>query len=376
MAEPSDAQEFEQLPALYQRWVTELLPAGIPRERNASCLDCAMCTHHAARLDSGMGYYNRATKCCTYFPDLPNFLVGRAAANDNPGGAALRSIIEDERDVRGTATMRAVQPNAKWATVYAHHHKDGFGRDPEMLCPYAIEKDSETGPLCGIWQERNSVCSTWFCKHERGITGTRFWRTVQGFFSSLEWGLSWWAIGEVLEHPEAVISVGQPKVNDLNRITLKRDAWAHWPGSRMDFYRACADRVDALSALDAIAVTGMDARLFHLELVTRFDELRADGVPERLRTAPYNILSQDERRGTLQALTCTEPLQAPALLLPLLRYFDGRPTADVLEAIREDTRIRLDSGLVRRLYDFGILEKDDGTGKGPAPGEAPAVSPS
>ncbi len=358
MADSLDVQEFEQLPVLYQRWATELLPSGIPREREASCLDCAMCTRSAAPLDSGMGYYNRATKCCTYFPDLPNFLAGRAADQDNPGGAALRSIIENENDTRGTASMRAVQPNAKWATVYAHHHKDGFGRDPEMLCPYAIEKDSETGPLCGIWQQRNSVCSTWFCKHERGITGTRFWRAVQGFFASLEWGLSWWAIAEVLEQPEAVVSVGEPRVNDLNRITLRRNAWEHWPGSRLAFYRACAARVESLSAQEAIAITGMDARLFHLELNSRFAELLSTAVPERMSTAPYNILSQDEHRSTLQALTCTEPLQAPTVLLPLLRYFDGRPTEAVLASIREDTRIRLDPGLVRRLYDFGILEKN------------------
>ncbi len=361
MADPQEAPEFEQLPLLYQRWVEELLPAGIPREREATCLDCAMCSHHAPHLESGIGFYNRSTKCCTYFPDLPNFLAGRAAANDNPGGAALRSIIENENDTRGTATMRAVQPNAKWATVYAHHHKDGFGRDPEMLCPYAIEKDSETGPLCGIWQQRNSVCSTWFCKHGRGTTGTRFWRAVQGLFGSLEWSLSWWAIAEVLERPDAVVSVGEPRVNDLNRITLRRDAWEHWRGSRLDFYNACADRVESLSAMEAITIAGMDARLFHMELGTRFEELRSGHVPDRLHIAPYNILKQDDQRSTLQALTCTEPLQAPAVLLPLLRYFDGRPTDEVLEEIREETRIRLDPGLLRRLYDFGILEKASGT---------------
>ena len=230
-----------------------------------------------------------------------------------------------------------------------------------MLCPFAIEKDSETGPLCGIWQQRNSVCSTWFCKHGRGNTGTRFWLAVQGLFASLEWSLSWWAICQILEKPDAVVSVGEPRMNELNRMTLRPDAWKHWRGTRLDFYNACADRVEAITALEAIEIAGMDARLFHLELGTRFGNLLSGDVPDRLNAAAFNVLNQDEQRSTLQALSCTEPLQAPAVLLPLLRYFDGRPTDEVLEEIREETRIRLDPKLLRRLYDFGILEKAAGT---------------
>ncbi|MCC6144871.1 MAG: hypothetical protein IT368_13780 [Candidatus Hydrogenedentes bacterium] len=350
-----DEPEFEQLPVLYQRWVEELLPAGIPREREATCLDCAMCSHHAPRLDSGIGFYNKATKCCTYFPDIPNFLAGRAVAHDNPGAAALRAMIENDSDLRGKASMRAIQPNAKFATVYAHHHKEGFGRDPELLCPYAIEKDSDTGPLCGIWQQRNSVCSTWFCKHGRGLTGTRFWQAVQGLFGSLEWGLSWWAIAEVLDEPAEVFSLGEARVNEGNRIALRPDAWRHWKGSRISFYEACADHVERLSAREAISIAGMDARLYQTELGTRFHQLVAGEAPERLRTAAFSILNQEGQRATLQALNCSEPVQAPAMLVPLLRHFDGRPTGEVLEEIREETRIRLDPKLLRRLFDFGIL---------------------
>lgn len=357
MAPLDPVSEVESLPVLYQRWADELLPEGIPRESQATCLDCAMCTGCAPETDPAFGYYNRATKCCTYFPDLPNFLAGRAALQENPGAAALRAIIENERDRRGTASLRAVQPSAKIATIYAGHHKEGFGRDPDMLCPFAIEADSETGPLCGIWQQRNSVCSTWFCKHERGLNGTRFWQALQGLFGALEWSLSWWAIHQVLEHPERAISVGPLETNRPHRMSLKPDAWRQWPGNRLDFYLRCAEAVEALSCREAIEIAGMDARLFATELATRYQILRNLDPPERLRVAPFNILRQDGNRATLQSLSCSEPLEAPALLIQLVPAFDGRPVTEVLDAIHRETRIKLDPRLVRRLYDFGILEQ-------------------
>ena len=312
---------FEQLPVLYQRWVEELLPAGISWEREATCLDCAMCSHHAPHLDRGIGFYNKATKCCTYFLDIPNFLAGRAVANDNPGAAALRSIIAKDGDMPGKASMRAVQPNA----------------------------------LCGIWQQRNSVCSTWFCKHGRGTPGARFWQSVQGLFSSLGWGLSWWAITEVVDEPAEVLSIGEVRVNEANPMALRPDAWRHWKGSRISFCEACADRVERRSAREAIAIAGMDARLFQTQMGTRFQQRVTGEAADRLRTVPFSYLYQEAQRATLQALSCSEPVQAPAMLVPLLRFFHGRPTGEVLEEIREATRIRLDPKLLCRLFDFGIL---------------------
>ncbi len=357
MATLQEEPEFERLPDLYQRWVEQLLPAGIPREREATCLDCAMCAGHDEVVDADFGYYNPATKCCTYFPELPNFLAGRAMANDNPGAAALRAIVEDPREIRGGATLRSVQSNAKIATLYAHHSKSGFGRDPEMLCPYVIDADGPTGPRCGIWKQRNAVCSTWFCKHGKGMTGVRFWQTLQGFFTRLEWSLSWWAITQVLVRPGDAISAGTPEADLRIRLALRPDAWKLWPGSRRSFYESCAEAVEDLSMEEAIAIGGIDAQLTQMALKSRFEELHEVDLPERLRVAPYSILRANPKRATLQAKSGTEPIEAPAALLPLLPHFVGDDTEETLESIREQTQIRLDPKLVRRLYDFGLLER-------------------
>lgn len=361
MATAQDVPEIELLPDLYQRWVDELLPGGIPREREASCLDCAMCPGEGAVVDGGPDFYNPATKCCTYFPKLPNFLVGRAFAHDNPGAAALRAFLEGDAYGAATVSMRGVQPSAQMVTLYANHHNEIFGRDAQMLCPYAIEADTPEGPLCGIWKQRNAVCSTWFCKHVKGATGVTFWHTLQGLFSKLERALSWWAIAQVLPEPHRAISLAAVDVNSPIDITLRDDAWSLWDGPRTAFFEACADRVETLSAREALDIAGIEARLHQGELDTRYQALRATEPPTRLRTTPFQILQQDGKRATLQSRSCKEAFDVPAILLQLLHHFDGRPTEETLEAIRTETRVRLEPGLVRRLYDFGILETVPGS---------------
>lgn len=355
MSSFQDESEFEQLPDLYQRWVMELLPGGIPREREATCLDCAMCAGSGGCGENTLELYNPATKCCTYFPELPNYLVGRAIGVDTPGAQALRNFIEDDQDTRGVATLRSVRPDAKIATIYSRHHQEGFGQDIEMLCPYAIPSSAGEGPLCGIWKQRNSVCSTWFCKHTKGVTGYHFWRSLQGLLASLERSLSWWAITQVLQTPAAAISVSAFRVDRRNEITLRADAWKQWPGSRAAFYEACAEHVERLSAREAIAIAGMEGQLHEIELNSRYGSLHAQELPPRLQVAPFKIVGQDGRRTILQPTQWPEALDAPAALVPLLRYFDGRPTEAAIEAIRLETQTRLDPKLVRRLYDFGIL---------------------
>ena len=125
MADCSDQAEFEQLPDLYQRWVEALLPEGIPREGQATCFNCTMCHKGDAAPDEGVGFFNPVTKCCTYFPDVPNFLVGRAIAVDTPGAAALRAFVDSGSGTRtnvpgasnNSLRYLRVWPTPLWAGV-------------------------------------------------------------------------------------------------------------------------------------------------------------------------------------------------------------------------------------------------------------------
>jgi len=50
-----------------------------------------------------------------------------------------------------------------------------------------------------------------------------------------------------------------------------------------------------------------------------------------------------------------DPLELPRLLVDVLPYFDGRPTAETLRRIRAERGINVQPDLVRRLVDFRVL---------------------
>src|SRR5947209_14647397 len=82
------------LPPLYAAWMDQLLAGSIPEETEATCSDCAMCTTGSGQASVSPFFFDPRTKCCTYIPQLPNFLVGRILADDDPAFAAGRATVE------------------------------------------------------------------------------------------------------------------------------------------------------------------------------------------------------------------------------------------------------------------------------------------
>lgn len=355
MYEHVDAAEREGLPALYQRWVDEMYPAGIPRERVATCLDCVMCPKAGEESDERRRFYNPAVKCCTYFPSLPNYLVGGALSVDTPGGEVLRSFVADEGGTKAEVTPLGVTTNLKFKTVYETVGQEVFGHDAELICPYAIEADTPEGPLCGIWQHRNSVCATYFCKYVRGITGRSFWMGLRNLLMHVEVDLAWWCIGELFDDPGAVIAASAGNTTNRKELMLQADAWEAWPDTKEAFYRACAERVQALSWEEVRAITGAHTRMHQHGVDKRYHSLRNTDVPERLLACQITVVRAGAERSLIQSDQRAEMFELPSVLIQLLPYFDGRLTREVLEEIQQNHRIEIDDGLLLRLCDFGVL---------------------
>ena len=154
------------LPPLYAGWVEELLSGPVPEETRATCHNCAMLPRESDGAPDVL-HFHPATKCCTFVPLLPNFLVGRILADSDPAGASgRRSVLERLRAADGVSPLGLDVPR-RYGFLYGHN--GGFGRTPSMRCPHYLETE---GGLCGVWKHRNSICSTWFCKHDRGAAAS------------------------------------------------------------------------------------------------------------------------------------------------------------------------------------------------------------
>ena len=102
-------------------------------------------------------FFTPQTKCCTYVPEMPNFLVGGVLADDDPELAAGRASLRERMRDKSSMSPLGVARKLSYALRY-RHTPDAFGHMQRLRCPHYIED----GGRCGIWRHRESTCSTWF----------------------------------------------------------------------------------------------------------------------------------------------------------------------------------------------------------------------
>jgi len=332
-----------------------------------------MCAPDAAAPVS-LDFFDPATKCCTYIPSLPNFLIGRILDDASPEAAPGRASIERRIDERVGVTPLGMQTPRVQALIYEAGSLAAFGRARTLRCPHYRE---DAGGACGIWRHRNAVCSTWFCKHVRGATGQRFWQVQEQLLATVERELARWCLVRLDVEPEVIARL-LPRGTDRRARSETLDAaatdrrvdeatfaasWGRWRGRERELYRAAAALVAELDWPEVLRLAGGSGAA--LARVTRdaHRALLAEDVPERLVAAPLRVIAAGRDHVRVAAYSDLDPLDLPRILFDVLPSFDGRPTADVLRAIRVDKRLNVQTALVRRLVDFGVLVEAGAQGR-------------
>ena len=146
------------LPPLYAPWVHEVLGGAIPKEAAAACRRCVMLAPGRSGEGKRRIFFDAKTLCCTYLPDLPNFLVGRILSDRSPAMAYGRRTVRDRLRRQAGVTPFGLARPALYSLLYDSGAADGFGRSRSLHCPHHVD-----GGPCGIWAHRCAVCATWFC---------------------------------------------------------------------------------------------------------------------------------------------------------------------------------------------------------------------
>jgi hypothetical protein len=284
-------------------------------------------------------FFNPSTKCCTYVPVLPNFLVGRMLGDDGPAFAHGRATVEARLARPLIVTPLGIGRTPTDDRRYRTRAPSSFGRDRSMRCPHYLDE----GGQCGIWRHRAAVCATWYCKHVRGAVGQRFWRTLHGLLSAVERDLSAWCARELCGPTAATHDAG-------------RRRFGEWSGREREFFIECARLVDALRWDDIARICGPEMAPLLSRTRAAFDELRSQAIPGRLRTGAYTVIGSHRGASIVEGYDGGDRLALPDAVLEALPYFDGSaPTPDVLQTIRAATGLAMERDLVRLLVDFEIL---------------------
>lgn len=349
------------LPPLYAGWMAALLQGPIPDETRATCGDCAM-RPRAESDEIGRGFFHPLVRCCTYVPGLSNFLVGRVLRETDPAGEFGRETLRARIRNGDAVTPLGVDSPRRYRLLYGGGR--GFGQSEALRCPHLVEESGH----CGIWRHRNSVCTTWFCKHNRGAVGEQFWRELQRLLTAIEAELGWWCVMELDPGPGVTGTLlgmagrggnGAPlsadEVDGVGSVELLRAVWGSWLGREETFYQECARLVEALSWADVLQLCGPEMRARARAVHQAYRRLMSDDVPTRLKPGPFTIIESTPARATVNTYRQYDPLSLPQVLLSALPHFDGRPTEEVLQTLVEERKLRVAPELVRKLVDYQVL---------------------
>jgi hypothetical protein len=355
------------LPPLYAAWVDEILRAPIPKETRATCDDCVMLAPGGS-WPTGSGYaFDPTTKCCTYVPELPNFLVGRILSDGDPAFAKGRATLVRRLEQGIAVTPLGVGRSPTYRLLFEHTAGlMAFGRNRALRCPHYLEDE---GGTCGIWRHRKSTCATWFCKHDRGAVGLGFWRAVHQLLGTVEESLARWCVIELDVGEETLRTLfpptgGEPTLfgphargRSLDGVVdadAGRALWGLWAGRERAFFDECARRVNALRWRDVASIGGPEIGIRERLVRMAYAGLVSEAAPPVLRSGPLRmgqLQGDSERIWTYSPL---DPIDLPRRLVTALRYFDGRPTPDALGAAAADG-VPIDEATLRMLVDFRIL---------------------
>lgn len=351
------------LPDVYRRLLPVFFERDVPVESKATCSECAMCEGAPNPAPPTIGvdrYFSAETKCCTFQPRLPNYLVGAILADETAAGAEGRRRVR-ERIATGLGVDPLwLRPPAKYSLLYDSARRS-FGQAEALLCPF-YDRGS-----CTIWRHREAVCSTFFCRYVAGADGRTFWNGVKRYLSLVEEQLARSAALEL--HRKFLIDFQQtiePAVNRLSTADLDETApspkeyaarWGEWAGREEDYFRACFAYVAALGRADLERLLGLDGVIG----VAVLEKLHHDAVdpllPPVLRfNADTTVDWLSDGTVSLAAYSDYEAVAVPGTTYPLLVAFTGRePVAVVRQRLHEAQQADVDDALLLTLYRHRVL---------------------
>lgn len=345
----------EVLPPVYARWLDAVLGRPLPPERRATCADCVMCPGPDGQPPASVVAFRPDVKCCTFTPELPNFLVGGIlrdeAATLSPdeahGRRTLEARLEEGHGVSPLGLYRAPERD--------HLHRtmgEQMGRSRAHLCPHYVR---ERG-TCGIHRWREAVCATYFCKHERAARGLDAWAELRELLFMTQSKLALWCCLELgLDLPQLRPLLG-PRPSepaDPPDAAARAARWGRWAGREREFYRACAERVLPLTWDEVAAIGGVEVEVLARSTRAAWARLEAP-LPGRVRLGTWQVVAAGPDGVRIVTHSGYDPLDLPHALLGVLHLFEGRPLSEARAELAA-RGLALEDDAVGRLLDWGVL---------------------
>jgi Fe-S-cluster containining protein len=355
---------LKNLPELYSSFLPVFFEEQIPTEDLATCDECAICLKEGVSPVPGLTYFSPEVKCCTYYPALPNYLVGAILADQTPDMAAGRRRVKEIMKSRSGVTPHGLLPTREYAKRYKRLKKRGFGRFKSLLCPYYTSEDGR----CAIWKYRKSTCTAWFCVYITGQFGHNFWTALREYLAHVEGTLANYALQKLDIPPHRILSYTfasesdpdtsypfQDKMKELGADAFHEFLWQEWVNREEDFYLRAFQAVSALSRREFDHITGVSHSVLLDQTSAKHREMIHTEVPAILTLNPQLKITRLED-GSYAVYSSITSFVVPEIIHDILMLFDGERTSqDIYAKFEAERGVKVGQDLALALYQSGAL---------------------
>jgi len=356
---------FDSVPKLYRGFLPAFFHLPVAPERHATCSNCAMVDPGGAAVRGQQRFFLPSSKCCTYYPAIPNYLVGGLLAASDAHLAEGRSRIEHIIRKRIGIIPRGVIPSRKYTALY-QAGVGAFGRTTSMVCPY-FDAD---GGTCTVWDHRSAICSTYFCKYNHGREGWLFWTAFGHYLRHVELVLASYALDRLGFSADAVMSMEPSTQALLDADELDEVApsdasyaamWGEWTDREEELYLRCSEIVRSLDRDTFDRIGGIEHTLHLKGLQARYSEMVSPTLPEVLIRNPEIVVHPaGDNHVLVTGYGPVDPRRIRRELYQGLELFDGsRPWRQVIGDAGSEGATLFNEGLVTQLYHHRLLIDSD-----------------
>ncbi len=362
--EPEVKRISDYFPAFYQSLLPEIFFCPIPQESLATCGNCVMCSEQAFSTPVDSELYNPNTKCCTYYPTLPNYLVGGLLAdNESCHDEGRRRLLEIIRKRSGVSPLAVAMP--PWYRLLYENNHGAFGRSERLLCPFYL---GESG-LCSLWKFRNSICFSYFCRHQAGLTGFQFWNGVRDYMVEVESILACLALRKLgfkdldlnrnplgQKRSAPVTGLSGKELDGSVDLDLYRRDWGRWEGNEEALFIETWRIVSHLNREDLQKAMGVHQQI-RLDRLTQLHGVMTDqNLPSRLKRNPNIEVKYMDEKVVALPYKMGGFLEMDRVVFDALSHFNGTRSLDeVNQGLVERLNLALDVSLIRALWRNEIL---------------------
>lgn len=341
-----------KLPPIYHRFFPDFQSWQVPQEEIATCPDCVMCRK------PNSAFIN--TKCCTYYPKLPNYLIGGILQDNRASLAEGKRIVKEQiSNKNGIIPFGSVEP-----AQYRHNSqkilkkkesKRTQSEAESMLCPYYDRGN------CSIWDYRENCCSTHFCFSVGGDFGQNFWRKLNNYLKFVEYELAKFALLQ-LNFPIAKIDIYKKTIEDyaIEDKTGKfyqnayDDLWGNWAGKEEELFLKSYEIVSSLSNDEFIKIGGINQQIFQEQINHYYTQFIRPEIPEILIINPKAKVIKINNHFR-EYKTEMGNVIIPLLLEKFILLFNGESSTTEICQKLQVFNLNFEDDYLRKLYQLKIL---------------------